>query len=211
MIFQRQHHHIESWLLWLRLHLLERVDPSSLLRPRHHPDQRDLRPRNQLHRPVFRYWGVTLPKWKLHWWSWGLQTESWVEGSRKRRREEETHFIQTLLGIQVVHTSMLGSLPQSLLLSSNLSEEETGALQLDELLHRWKYCLFFILFATFQATPAPNPATSPMAIGVAKCRKSQFLTPPSWTVTPTPIPVSNLKLPQSLPLNDIFCQLFSAA
>ena len=73
-----------------------------------------------------------------------------------------------------------------------------------------KHCLFFILFATFQATPAPNPATSPMAVGVAKCRKSQFLTPPSWTVTPTPIPVSNLKLPHSLPwhfLSALQCRL----
>ena len=137
--FKRQHDQKWCGFLWLCLHLPERVDRSRLLRPRHHPDQRDLRPRHQLHRPVFRYWGVTLPKWKLHRGPCGLPAESWVR--RRRRRpwnEEETHFIQTLLATQMVHTSMSGSLPQSLLLSSDMSLQEETIMQLAELLHRWK-------------------------------------------------------------------------
>ena len=71
--------------------------------------------------------------------------------------------------------------------------------------------LNFVQTTTPQATPAPNLAAFPTVSGAARCRKSRFLTQLSWTVTPTPIRVSDLKLPQSLPLNDIFCQLFSAA
>ena len=58
------------------------------------------------------------------------------------------------------------------------------------------FFLKFIQTTIFQATPVLNPAAFPMVVGSAKCRKSQFLTPLSWTVTPTPIRVSDLKLPQ---------------
>ena len=43
---------------------------------------------------------------------------------------------------------------------------------------------------TPQATPVPNLAAFPTASGAARCRKSQFLTPLSWTERPTPTRVS---------------------
>ena len=48
---------------------------------------------------------------------------------------------------------------------------------------------------TPQATPVPNLAAFPTASGAARCRKSQFLTPLSWTERPTPTRVSWPKLP----------------
>ena len=171
-----------------------------------------MRPRKQLHRPVFCYWGVTLSEWKLYRESRGLPAESWF-GGRRRSWGEVLCVRLALLGLQVVRTSLPGSLPLRLLLSSNMSLQETQTLQLDELLHRWISWLFLKFNQTtiFQGTPVHNPAASPMAAGVAKRRKSQFLTPLSWTVRPTPILVSlNQSFVKVYP-NDIFCQPFSAA
>ena len=205
LLVERQCHHNWCWVLWLRLHLLQRVDRSWLLRPRHLPDQGDMRPRKQLHRPVFRYWGVTLSEWKLYRESRGLPAESWF-GGRRRSWGEVLCVRLALLGLQVVRTSLPGSLPLRLLLSSNMSLRETQTLQLDELLHRWISSLFqkFLQTKIFQETLVLNPAASPMAAGAAKCRKSRFLTPLSWTETPTPTLVSWQKPPQKYIFHSAF-------
>ena len=103
-----------------------------------------------------------------------------------------------------------GPLPLRLLLPSNVLLKEAKEVQLAELLHRCELFLCNLFTATqLKATPVPNLAASQMATGAAKLKSCSYLTPHSWTVTPTPTLVSII--PKQNPNIRFICQRCNAA